>query len=1317
MAQATQMIGGLVSGLDTANIVEQLMQLERRPLNILQNRVLEHQTKLEAYRGVNNLLLEFQSGVMRLASSDIWNMKKTTSTDESTLTATASSLAAPGTHSFQVGSLAQTAQYMSVGFADRDASPVSPYVGGTIRIDSAKSRVDRGTSVSLLNGGNGIYHGKIKITDKSGGVAIVDLSTSETVQDILDAINEADGVSVQATINATGGANPVVLGDALVIGDLSGGGGLLKVENYGGSRTATDLGILGNDASTPGSITGSAIHYLGGKHTLDSLRGGLGVNTGIAGSIRIQDRFAAAADGTTTLASLQNGRGVNNGTPGAIVAYDGTTNHVIDLSGATTLGDVMAEINAATGGVVTAALGADNNLVLTSSTGTLEVFSNGGGNTTAEDLGIAQYDATGTITGDDLTYYAFEVDLSAAKTLQGVLDAINTNADNAGVQATLGPRGLVLTGSGLGTLSVEDVGNSNTTAQDLGIAQADASGTITGYTLLADLNSVQMAALSGRHTFGGSTLLSLLNGGAGVPAGTFDITDREGNNATIDASGATTVQDVLDAINNDATVDVLAYADTANNRIVILDTSSGVGTLQVSNTATSTALGIAGDGTGARLEGTSVFAAGVNGSRGNLGQSLGEIQVTDDGGGSWHTISLADLTGADSLDDVVHRMNQEAAALFGAGNLSFRINSAGNGIEIVNGSAGTQYGFANLTGTAATDLGLDGATVAAGSTYNAGDLDRNYISRSTKLLDLNCGKGVYKGSIRYTNGTGGSGTLNLYAATTVGDVIDAINESGSGLRASINATGDGILLTDTTTGTAAIKIEEVSGGSTARDLGLLGAGTRTLDGSFERTVTVDTNDTLIDVMNKLDDSGAPVTTSIIYSGSEFNPYRLVTTSDYTGSGADFVLDTDIAAFGFQQNTKGQDAVLLYGQPGSAVSPVMLTSATNQNTTAVLGLTLDLKRVSSVPVTVTVGDDSSEVGTTMQSVVDGYNNLVDLVAELDTFDEETYTPGLLFGDSAVRSLMNSISDLFFDTVQGVDGGMMTFYDIGVTFTTQADKNGRQRARLQLDTSTLDTKLRTEFEAVRDLLTMSVDVARSDLNASMGSTLAADDDPNSPGSKFDLRNLVNGNTYSSDFGVANGFQAAGTIASGQNSVTVSFGQPKKLTDIILHHIDSSDLPASQYALRNFTVEYLDAVTREWTTLRNVTGNASSQTYMGFRVPTLVDQLRITATATNAADGKFRLVEIEAHEMQGLSGRMDEVVSELTDGTNGFFAAQEERLNGQIGDLNTSIDKMEERLDSVETELLRKFAAMEQALSQMQSQSSFFLQQMDALTASKK
>ncbi len=98
-----------------------------------------------------------------------------------------------------------------------------------------------------LNNGEGVANGSIQIKDSSGKTATIDLSSAETVQDVLDAINYATDIDVTASVNRAG--------TGLVITDAK--GGLITISEVGGGTTASDLGILGSSSS--GRIGGTAI--------------------------------------------------------------------------------------------------------------------------------------------------------------------------------------------------------------------------------------------------------------------------------------------------------------------------------------------------------------------------------------------------------------------------------------------------------------------------------------------------------------------------------------------------------------------------------------------------------------------------------------------------------------------------------------------------------------------------------------------------------------------------------------------------------------------------------------------------------------------------------------------------------------------------------------------------------------------------------------------------------------------------------------------------------------------------------------------------
>ena len=118
-----------------------------------------------------------------------------------------------------------------------------------------------------------------------------------------------------------------------------------------------------------------------------------------------------------------------------------------------------------------------------------------------------------------------------------------------------------------------------------------------------------------------------------------------------------------------------------------------------------------------------------------------------------------------------------------------------------------------------------------------------------------------RASSRSPTPLGASATIDLTQGNEVRleDVIKEINSKDIGVTASINANGDGLLLTDTAGGSGKLKVEDIEG-TTAADLNIKGTATATtIDGSFEKTITVTANDTLQDVQKKINDLDFGVT--------------------------------------------------------------------------------------------------------------------------------------------------------------------------------------------------------------------------------------------------------------------------------------------------------------------------------------------------------------------------------------------------------------------------------------------------------------------------
>ncbi|MDR3212101.1 MAG: hypothetical protein LBU79_09325, partial [Planctomycetota bacterium] len=315
-------ISGLVSGMDTNSIIQQLMALEKQPYDKLDVKKQTEQLKLQAYQAVNSMLLKFRNSVTDLSTQSLWKSKLATSSNEKSLTATASQYAVNGNYTFRVAQLATATQYMSKGVADTKAAFATPddygnYATlGTIEVNSAKSRVDNSAKLESLNGGKGVYRGSIRITDSRGNSGTVDLSGAETINDVVSIINNNSSALVRASVGKNSNGESV-----LVLEDDAGGTGGLKVQNVGTGTTAKDLGLTGTfveDANGKKTLTGSSLYYLGRDTYLSELRDGLGIE-----------------EGSITIYMNSGGAGV--------------ADVKVDTTGAKTVGELLDKVNKAIG--------------------------------------------------------------------------------------------------------------------------------------------------------------------------------------------------------------------------------------------------------------------------------------------------------------------------------------------------------------------------------------------------------------------------------------------------------------------------------------------------------------------------------------------------------------------------------------------------------------------------------------------------------------------------------------------------------------------------------------------------------------------------------------------------------------------------------------------------------------------------------------------------------------------------------------------------------------------------------------------------------
>jgi flagellar hook-associated protein 2 len=641
------------------------------------------------------------------------------------------------------------------------------------------------------------------------------------------------------------------------------------------------------------------------------------------------------------------------------------------------------------------------------------------------------------------------IDISSAITLDDVVRQINTSLD-VSVKATVTKDGIVLqdlTGQTTGNLIVQDLGDGNA-AKDLGIVGNVAANTITGQ----DINAV-----------GRGTALSQINDGRGIRTASsgddLQIASSTGT-FTVSLGTAKTLGQVIDAINTAGGGKVKADIAPGANGLRLTDT--GGGAITVSDLTDSKAaedLGLAGTANGV-MNGTSLIASLnstlISSLRGGTGIPLGTISLTGRGGAT----ANVDLSGATSVQDILDGINNAGVGIKAS------LNSSGNGISLsdTTGASGNIV-VGEVNSTTAAVLGIKGTFDATVTSVNGANLHHQYVTSNTALTALNGGKGIGTGSFTITGSNGQTATIDTSSGNfiTLGDIIKSINARGIGVTASVNANGNGLLLTDTAGGASKLKV--VAGnGTTALDLNLLAAGTTTttatgttIDGAYEKTVTVDANDTLQSVQTKINGLGFAVTANIINDGSDGTPYRLSLSAKNTGRTGRFVFDAGTTGLDTRNLVEAQDAAVFLGGAGSS-QPLLVTSSSNSVANVIKGVTVDLHNVSDKPVTLTVARDGSSISSNLKTFTDGFNIVIDTMTKLTSFDSTTNTKGLLLGEQTADSIQNDLYAMFNGVVKNA-GRYKIFADIGVSIT--------DGAKLTFDSTKFDSAYATDPDAVKNL----------------------------------------------------------------------------------------------------------------------------------------------------------------------------------------------------------------------------------------------------------
>ncbi|MGY1601094.1 flagellar filament capping protein FliD [Geodermatophilus sp. SYSU D00815] len=266
---ATASISGLISGLDTATLVSQLMQLEAQPQTLLKSKLADTQDDAAAYRDINTKFDALRTAAEALGKAATWSAAKASSSSAGVV-ATASATATSGSLLFDVKELAASHSVLS-----------------TATWANATDAAGLGSPLTLT---------------KNGTTTSIALKDGATLNDAVTAINAANaGVSAAAVKTTTGYRLQLT-------STTSGAGSTFTVAPSGGTTSAFPVLTQGADARIHVGPATGGYDAVSSTNTFGELMPGTSVTVNQTGTATVTvtsdpDAVAAAVQNLVTAAN------------------------------------------------------------------------------------------------------------------------------------------------------------------------------------------------------------------------------------------------------------------------------------------------------------------------------------------------------------------------------------------------------------------------------------------------------------------------------------------------------------------------------------------------------------------------------------------------------------------------------------------------------------------------------------------------------------------------------------------------------------------------------------------------------------------------------------------------------------------------------------------------------------------------------------------------------------------------------------------------------------------------------------------------------
>ena len=408
MAISTNLVSGLSSGFDWRSMIDQLISIDNKRVELIEDRKSEYETKLAEWQNVNSMLLALKTASGALSTESAFNVfKSNTTSDTSTaasdiLTVSTTSSASPALYNITVNNMAQSEKISSTNYAATNTA--------------------LGLEGDILLSGN-----------------VVNITITDTLTDIKEKINAVNTGSDPSNVTASIVSHTSTNYHLILTSDDTGEDGLNILEGAysGGDNILEEMGFISGSTTIKTATSDGAKSDLfdsssGAIKTLLGLTSAYGATIVKIGGLDVSIDLSSAAESLTTIAQKIDALA---GISAEVISetVSGETKYRIDISGTTSFaenvgsnGNVLQTLGILQGTYGTVAEVHAGTVVIQDATDTaLE----GAPATLMTDLKIGGSSAS-VVNGDKITISGTKHNGAAATTTEFIVDTGNADHDN-----------------------------------------------------------------------------------------------------------------------------------------------------------------------------------------------------------------------------------------------------------------------------------------------------------------------------------------------------------------------------------------------------------------------------------------------------------------------------------------------------------------------------------------------------------------------------------------------------------------------------------------------------------------------------------------------------------------------------------------------------------------------------------------------------------------------------------------------------------------------------------------------------------------------